>query len=236
MSNKENMRPAFKNDYDALVFLIERYDFKGGWIGAGGMGPEIEVEIQESAPEWAKAIAAEFVGALHSNSHPAMNMAMEVVSCSLQQDRGRLLLIRHWSNPIPQEGPKILQPRVMEKAITKILGVESVYVESDQDRCELRWNSDPESGQFIPDTGDFVLYDSEFKDITCNSKQALEILDALRQPGRTEDKYWSSFSSIDSIHLDFARLDGDYHYCITGTTTPEDITEFCLRSQDSCRP
>ena len=29
--------PTFKNDHDALVFLIGHYGFKGGCIGAGGM-------------------------------------------------------------------------------------------------------------------------------------------------------------------------------------------------------
>jgi hypothetical protein len=235
MSNKENMPPAFENDYNALVFLIERYNFKGGWIGAGGMGPEIEVEIQESAPEWAKAIAAEFVGALHSSSHPALNMAMEVVNCSLQQDRGRLLLTRHWSNPITQEGPKVLQPRVMEEAITSILGIDLVDLEGDQERCELRWNTDPESGQFIFESGEFVLYGSDLNGIACDEEQSLKILEVLREPSMTEHEYWSSFTSVDSIVLSFSNLNGDYEFCISGETKPEDITDECLRSSHVIR-
>jgi hypothetical protein len=235
MSNKENMPPAFENDYDALVFLIERYDFKGGWIGAGGMGPEIEVEIQESAPEWAKSIAAEFVVALHSNSHPVLNMASEMVSCSFHQDRGRLLLTRHWSNPITQEGPRVLQPRVMEEVITSTLGIESVDREGDQERCELRWNGNPETGQFIFDSGNFVLYDGDFNEISCDEEQSLKILEVLRKPSMTEPEYWSSFTSIDSIVLSFSSLNGDYRFCISGETKPEDITDECLRSSHVIR-
>ena len=64
----------------------------------------------------------------------------------------------------------------------------------------------------------------------------MKILNALREPGMTEDKFRFYFTWIDSIHLKFSRLDGDYHYGITGSPKPEDITEFCLRSQKHCRP
>ncbi len=225
----------FKNDYDALVFLIERYSFKGGWIGAGGMGPEIEVEIQGTAPEWAKSIAAEFVVALHSNSHPVLNMAMDVVNCSLQQDGSRLLLTRHWSDPIPQEGPRVLQPRLMEEAITSILGIESVDLEDDQERCEMKWDSDLETGQFIFESGGFALHDSDLNDITCDEEQSLKILEVLRKPSMTEHEYWSSFTSIDSIVLSFSNLNGGYEFCISGETMPEDITDECLRSSHVIR-
>jgi hypothetical protein len=235
MSNKENMPPTFENDHDALVFLIERYDFKGGWIGAGGMGPEIEVDIQKTAPKWAKSMAIEFLFALHSSSHPALNMAMEVVNCSLQQERGRILLTRHWSSPITQDGPRVLKPRVMEKAITRILGVESGNVESDQDRCELRWVSDGDTGQFAFESGGFVLYDRNLNDIACDEEQSLKILEELRKPSMTEHEYWSSFASIDSIVLSFSSLNGDYVFSISGETKPEDITDECLRASHVIR-
>lgn len=235
MSNKEDMPPKFENDYQALVFLIERYCFKGGWIGAGGMGPEIEVEIKKISPAWAKSIAAEFVFALHSNSHPALNMAAEAVDCVLQQERGRILLTRHWSSPITLEGPRVLKPRVMEKAITRILGVESVDVESDQERCELRWVSDAETGQFAFEAGDFVLYNSDLNEIACDEEQSLKILEVLRKPSMTERKYWSSFASIDSIVLSFSNLNGGYVFSISGETKPEDITDECLRSSEVIR-
>lgn len=235
MRNKENMPPTFKNDYDALVFLIGNYGFKGGWIGAGGMGPEIGVDIQKTTPKWAKSIAVDFVFALHSSSHPALNMAVEVVDCSLQQERGRILLTRHWSSPITQDGPRVLKPRVMEKVITKILGVQSVYVESDQDRCELRWVSDADTGQFAFESGGFVLHDSNLNDITCDGEQSLKILEVLRKPSMTERKYWSSFASIDSIVLSFSNLNGDYVFSISGETKPEDITDECLRSSHVIR-
>jgi hypothetical protein len=235
MSNKESILPTFENDYQALVFLIEHYGFKGGWIGAGGMGPEIEVDIQKAAPKWAKSIAAEFVAALHSNSHPVLNMAMEVVSCSVHQDRGKLLLTRHWSNPITQEGPRVLKPRVMEEAITSILGIESVYVESDQDRCELRWVSDADTAQFAFESAGFVLYDSNLNDIACDEEQSLKILEILRKPSMTERKYWSSFASIESIVLSFSNLNGDFVFSISGETKPEDITDECLRSSHVIR-
>jgi hypothetical protein len=235
MSNKEDVPPKFENDYQTLVSLIERYGFKGGWIGAGGMGPEIEVEIEKTAPEWAKSIAAEFVVAFHSNSHPILNMAMEVVSCSLHQDRGRLLLTRHWSNPVTQEGPRVLKPRVMEEAITSILGIESVDLTGEQERCELRWDSDPETGEFIFEPGGFALYDGNFDEIACDEEQSLKILEVLRNPSMTDQEYWSSFNSIDSIVLSFSNLNGDYRFCISGETKPEDITDECLRSSEVIR-
>ena len=235
MSNKANMPPTFKNDHDALVFLIGHYGFKGGCIGAGGMGPDIEVDIQKTAPKWAKSLAVEFLFALHSISHPALNLAMEVVNCSLQQDRGRILLTRHWSSPITQDGPRVLKPRVMEKAITTILGVESVNVECDQEKCELWWASDAATGQFAFKSGDFVLYDTDLKKIACDEDQSLKILEVLRRPSMTERKYWSSFASIDSIVLSFSNLNGGYEFCISGETMPEDITDECLTSSHVIR-
>jgi hypothetical protein len=235
MSNKESMPPTFENDYQALVFLIERYNFKGGWIGAGGMGPEIEVDIQKAAPKWAKSIAVEFVFALHSSSHPALNMAGEVVDCSLQQERSRILLTRNWSSPITQDGPRVLKPRVMEEAITIILGIESVDLTGEQERCELRWDSDPETGEFIFEPGGFALYDGNFDEIACDEEQSLKILEVLRKPSMTERKYWSSFASIDSIVLSFSNLNGDFVFSISGETKPEDITDECLRSSHVIR-
>jgi len=229
------MPPTFKNDHDALVFLIGHYGFKGGWIGAGGMGPEIEVDIQKTAPKWAKSIAVEFVFALTSKSHPVLCMAMEVINCSLQQDRGRLLLTRHWSNPVTQQGPRVLKPRVMEDAITRILGIESVELEDDQERCALRWDSGPETGRFIFESGDFVLYDSDLNEIACDEEQSLKILDVLKKPSMTKQEYWSSFTSIDSIVLSFSGLNGDYEFCISGETKPEDITDECLKSSHVIR-
>jgi hypothetical protein len=217
------------------VFLIEKYHFEGGWIGPSGMGNEGDIEIDASAPEWAKNIGFDFVSNLHRADHPVLNMAMEHVHCAFRQEDSRLLLTRHWSSPIQSEGPCVLQPLALQDAITSILKIKSIYTGDDVDECALSWKKDSETGRFIPDTDGFVLYDSDLKDITCNSKQALEILDALRQPGMTECKYWSAFTSIDSIHLTFSNLDGDYHYSITGLTEPEDITDACLGSQENCR-
>jgi hypothetical protein len=236
MSSQEDTPPKFENDHDALVFLIEKYHFEGGWVGAGGMGPEGEIEIDASAPEGAKNIGFEFVSNFHCEDHPVLNMAMDYVHCAFHREDSKLLLTRRWSSPIKCEGPCVLQPRSLQEAITSVLGIKSIYSDGDIDDCALVWTRDNETGLFIPDTDDFLLYDSEFNDITCNSKQALGILDALRQPGMTEDKYWSSFTTIESIQLIFARLDGDYHYCITGLTKPEDITDLCLRSKENCRP
>lgn len=227
--------PNFKNDRDASVFLIEKNHFEGGWIGPAGMGNDGDIEIDAAAPEWARSIGFNFVANFHSADHPVLNMAMELVHCTFRREDSKLLLTRTWSSPIQSEGPCVLQPRLLQEAITNILGIKSIYSEDDTDDCSLTWTTDSETGLFIPETDEFVLYDSEFNDIACNNKQAMEILDALMKPGMTEDKYWSSFSSIDSIHLNFARLDGDYHYCITGMTKPEDITEICLKSQENCR-
>jgi len=227
--------PNFKNDREALVFLIEKYHFEGGWIGAAGMGNDGGIEIDASAPEWARSIGFNFVTNFHCADHPVLNMAMEYVDCAFRQEDSKLLLTRTWSSPIKCEGPCVLQPRLFQEAITSILGIKSIYSGDDTDDCSLNWIKDSETGQFIPETDEFVLYDSESNDIACNNKQAMEILDALMKPEITEHKYWSLFSSIDSIHLIFARLDGDYHYCITGMTKPEDITEICLKSQENCR-
>lgn len=235
MSGQQNTPPSFKDDHDALVFLIEKYHFKGGWIGPSGMGTDGDIEIDASAPEWAKNIGFDFVSNLHCAAHPVQNMAMEHVHCAFRKEDSRLLLTRHWSSPIQSEGPCVLQPRVLQDAITSILKIKSIYTGDDAYDCALGWTKDSETGRFIPDTDGFVLYDSDFKDITCSSKHAMEILDALRQPGMTEDQCWTSFSSIDSIHLTFARLDGDYQYCITGQTKPEDVTDACLISQENCR-
>jgi hypothetical protein len=235
MNSKKDKPPKFKNDHEALMYLIEKHHFEGGWIGAAGMGYDGEIEIDASAPEWAKGIGFNFVSNFHCADHPVLNMAMEYIDCAFCREDSKLLLTRHWSSPIKSEGPSVLQPRLLQEAITSILGIKSIYSE-DTDDCSLNWTTDSETGQFIPETDEFVLYDSEFNEITCNYKQALEILDALMKPGMTEDQCWSSFSSIDSIHLTFARLDGDYHYCITGRTKPEDITEICLKSQENCRP
>lgn len=226
--------PNFKKDRDALEFLIEKYHFEGGWIGPAGMGNDGDIEI-DAAPDWAKGIGLNFVSNFHSADHPVLNMAMELVHCTFRREDSKLLLTRHWSSPIQSEGPCVLQPRLLQEAITRILGIKSIYSEDDTDDCSLNWTTDSETDLFIPETDEFVLNDSESNDIACNNKQAMEILDALMKPGMTEDKYWSSFSSIDLIHLTFARLDGDYHYCITGMTKPEDITEICLKSQQNCR-
>jgi hypothetical protein len=200
------------------------------------MGTDGDIEIDASTPEWAKNIGLNFVSNFHCVDHPVLNMAMENVDCAFRREELTLLLTRSWSSPIKSEGPCVLQPRLLQEAITSILGIKSIYSEDDIDDCALIWTRDSETGLFIPETDEFVLYDSEFNDITCNNKQAMEILDVLRQPGMTEDQCWSSFSSIDSIHLTFARLDGDYHYCITGLTKPEDITEICLKSQKNSIP
>ena len=37
MNSKKDKPPKFKNDHEALNFLIEKYRFMGGWIGAAGM-------------------------------------------------------------------------------------------------------------------------------------------------------------------------------------------------------
>jgi hypothetical protein len=235
MSGQQNTPPKFKNDHDALLFLIEKHNFEGGWIGPAGMGNDGDIEMDASAPEWAKIIGFNFVSNFHCVDHPVLNMAMEYIHCTFRQEDSKLLLTRSWNSPIKSEGPSVLQPRPLQEAITSILGIKSIYSGDDTDDCSLNWTKDSETGQFIPETDEFVLYNSEFNNITCNNKQALEILDTLRQPGITEDKYWSSFSLIDSIHLTFARLDGNYHYCITGMTKPEDMTELCLISQENCR-
>jgi hypothetical protein len=235
MSGQQNTPPSFTNDHDALVFLIEKYHFEGGWIGPAGMGNDGDIEIDASTPEWAKNIGFKFVSNFHCVNHPVLKMAMEYVHCTFRREESKLLLTRSWSGPPKSEGPYVLQPRLLQEAITSILGIKSIYSEDDADDCTLNWTKDSETGLFTPETDDFILYDSEFNEITCNNKQAMEILGALMKPGITEDKYWSSFSSIDSIHLTFTRLDGDYHYCITGLTKPEDITEICLKSQENCR-
>jgi hypothetical protein len=236
MSSQKDTPPKFENDHDALVFLIEKYYFEGGWIGASGMGPEGEIEIDESAPEWAKNIGFEFVSNFHCEDHSVLNMAMEYVHCAFHREDSKLLLTRSWYNPLKCEGPCVLQPRLLQEAITSILGIKSIDSDDDIDASALVWTRDSKTGLFIPDTDGFVLCDGEFNDLTCNNKQALEILEALRKPGIAEDKYWSSFISIDSIQLTFSNLDGDYHYCITGQTKPEDITALLLKSQHHCRP
>ena len=236
MSNQKDTQPKFKDDHDALVFLIEKYHFEGGWIGAGGMGPEGKIEIEATAPEWAKKIGWDFVFNLHCEVHPVLDMAMEVVHCTYRRKDSKLLLTRYWSSPIVCKGPCVLQPRALQEAIISILGIKSFDSGDDVEDWALSWTKDSETGRFIPDTEDFVLFDGEFNDITCNKKQALKILAALRKPGMTEDKYWSSFKSIDSIHLAFSNLDGDHQYCITGQTKPEDITAFLLKSKENCRP
>jgi hypothetical protein len=233
MNRKKDKPPKFKNDHDALVVLIEKHNFRGGWIGPAGMGNDGDIEIDASTPEWAKNIGFNFVSNFHSVDHPVLDMEMEDVDCTFRQEDSRLLLTRHWSSPIKSEGSCVLQPRLLQEAITGILGIKSIYSEDDTDDCALNWTRDSETGLFIPDSDEFILYDSQFNNITCDSKQAMEILDALMKPGMTEDKYWSAFASIDSIHMNFSRLDGDFHYCITGLTKPEDITEICLKSQEN---
>ena len=235
MNSPEDTPPIFENDHDALVFLIEKYNFEGGWIGPAGMGFDGDVEIDASAPKWARDMAFTFVLDLHCADHPVL-MAMEHVDCQFSREDSRLILSRHWSSPLMAEGPCVLQPRVLQEAITSILGIKSCAPGDDVDSSLLIWTGDSDIGQFSCDTEDFVLYDSEFEDITCDKDQALKILEALRKPGMTEDKYWSSFNWIGSIHLEFSGLDGDYHYGFTGGTEPEDITEACLKSQRNCRP
>jgi hypothetical protein len=194
------------------------------------MGPEGEIEIDASAPEWAKDMANSIVYDLHSEGQ-VLNMAMECVDCQFRWEDSKLLFTRSWSSPILSDGPCVLQPCLLQEAIISILGIKSFYSGDGVDLCVLRWTEDSDTGRFCADTDDFVLYDSESEDITCNKDQALKILEALREPGMTEDIYWSSFTSIDSIYLTFSGLGGDYHYCITGETQPEDITESCLKSK-----
>jgi hypothetical protein len=181
-------------------------------------------------------MASTFVYDLHCADHPVLNMAMESVECQVRRKDSKLLLSRYWLSPVRMEGPCVLQPRVLQEAIISILGIKLFYPGDDVDPCVLKWREDSDTGELSCDTEDYVLYDSESESITCDKDQALKILEALRKPGMTEDKYWSSFTSIDSIHLAFCGLDGDYHYCITGETEPEDITESCLKSQKNCRP
>jgi hypothetical protein len=229
-SPEDNTPPKFQNDHDALVFLMEKYHFRGGSIGAAGMGWDQDDEIDESAPEWAKNMASSFVYDLQTEGQ-VLNMAMESVDCQLSREDSKILLTRYWSSPILSEGPCVLQPRVLQEAIISILGIKTFYTDNDVDPCVLKWTEDCDTGRFISDTDDFVLYDSESEDITCDKDQALKILEALREPGMTEDQYWSSFTLIDSIYLKFYGLDGDYHYCITGETQPDDITESYLKSR-----
>lgn len=77
MSNQKNTPPKFDNDHDALVFLIEKYNFEGGCIEAGGMGPDGQIEIEESAPEWAKELGWDFVFNLHCKDHPVLNQSLK---------------------------------------------------------------------------------------------------------------------------------------------------------------
>jgi len=150
MSGQKNTPPKFKNDHDALVFLIEKYHFKGGWIGPSGMGNDGDIEIDASAPEWAKNIGFDFVSNLHRADHPVLNMAMEHVHCAFRQEDSRLLLTRHWSSPIQSEGPCVLQPLALQDAITSILKIKSIYTGDDVDECALSWKKDSETGRFIP--------------------------------------------------------------------------------------
>ena len=46
--------PEFNNAYEQIVYLIKRYNFNGGYIGAGGMGYEYEIDVAPDAPEWAR--------------------------------------------------------------------------------------------------------------------------------------------------------------------------------------
>lgn len=236
MSKHKRTRPKFENDHDALVFLMENYQFEGGWIGAGGMGPEGDTEIAESAPPWAKNMAMSFVYDLHCRDLPGFEMAMENVDCQISREDSRLILSRYWSMPLVSEGPSVLQPRVLQEAIISILAIKSPYLGDDVDPCELVWTEESDTGRFSCDTSSFVLYDSEFKDLACDDDQALKILEVLRRPGMTEDKSWSFFAQTHAIHLKFWSLDGDYKYSITGTTKPEDITESCLKSREHCTP
>jgi hypothetical protein len=95
--------------------------------------------------------------------------------------------------------------------------------------------SDADTGQFAFESGGFVLYNSNLNDIACDEEQSLKILEVLRKPSMTEHEYWSSFTSVDSIVLSFSNLNGDYEFCISGETKPEDITDECLRSSHVIR-
>jgi hypothetical protein len=236
MSNHEHTPPKFENDHDALVFLIEKYQFKGGWNAPAGMSFDADVEIDASAPPWAMDMALAFSLDLNCKDSPVFGMSMEYASCQLSRKGSKLILSRYWGDPLLSEGPCVLQPRALQKAIMSILSIKSPAL-GDVDPCEFTWTRDRDTGRFRwrPDGG-FVLYDSEYEDITCNKTQAMKILKALRQPGMTNDRYWSCFKRIEYIQLYFSSLDGAYHYGISGTTKPEDITEYYLKSQEHCRP
>ena len=232
MKNQKDTPPKFDNDHDALVFLIENFNFEGGSIVAGGMGPEIEIEMDETAPEWASRIADAFMfympPYLDNSNH---GMPFELLSCTLSRQDSKLFLTRYWSDPIMGDWPCVRQPRVLQKAIVSILGVKSICRDDNMDTCKLKWDRHGKSSKFVPDTSDFVMYDAEGDDVSCNKTQALKILEVLKMPKMIDRKYWSSFKQIDSITLTFSLLSGAYHFCFTGENPAQDVTKECLQSK-----
>lgn len=43
----------FNNAYEQVSHFIEHFDLSGGYIGAGGMGFENDIELTDEAPDWA---------------------------------------------------------------------------------------------------------------------------------------------------------------------------------------
>ncbi len=196
------------------------------------MGPEIEIEVDKTAPEWAGRIADAFMfympPYLDNSNH---GMPFELLSCTLSRQDSKLFLTRYWSDPIMGDCPCVRQPRVLQKAIISILGVKSICRDVNMDTCKLKWDRHGKSSKFVPDTSDFVMYDAEDNDVSCNKTQALKILEVLKMPKMIDRKYWSSFKRIDSITLTFSLLSGAYHFCFTGETPAQDVTKECLQSR-----
>ena len=230
MESTTGKAPHFDNDHDALVFLIENFNFSGGWTYPAGMSFDSDVYIDTKAPGWAKKMGLSFIAeAPNSSCHILKtNMYLQHVDYTLQRRDGRLILSRSYSDPVMSECPCVFKPQVLEQEMFKILGINSCASKDDVDPRELIWNAGKKRSTFIPDTKDFCLEDENEKEVKCNKAQASQILEILKSPGMTEQSHWQAFEVIDSIILSFTGLGGDHHYCLTGFGFDDDITQECL--------
>jgi hypothetical protein len=230
MESTTGKAPHFDNDHDALVFLIEKFNFSDGWIAPAGMGFDGDVTIDTTAPVWAKEMAFSFITRAPNSSCLILNtkMYLQNVDYTLRRRGGRLILQRNYSWPEVSECPCVLKPQVFEQEMFKILGINSCASKDDMDPRELIWNAGKKRSTFIPDTKDFCLEDENEKEVKCNKAQASQILEILKSPGMTEQSHWQAFEVIDSIILSFTGLGGDHHYCFTGSGFDDDITQECL--------
>ncbi|MGY8644300.1 MAG: hypothetical protein ACKVJU_24795 [Verrucomicrobiales bacterium] len=221
-----NPRPKFRNAYEAVSFLIDQCGFSGGWIGPGGMGPDGEVSIEESADEWAKELAFSVIYDLLLSHHAHLAPSYESLSAAITKREDRIFMQRSWYSEESDSFSEIENPENLLASMRKILGTKT---DCDQDSYPSKLVFDPgkRPGTWKCSEIEMELCDddpnSDWENFPeCSEAQALEILEFLKP---TLADSLSCFETVGEIVLEFKNLKDPPRYSVGGTTSKEDITE-----------